>query len=279
MIETESFFQKHTKILVPAQSYDLKYDKRLIIPFMHKEKIGFVNNNGQIIVKPKYTMYYGECFSKNDYVKVTTMYIYGFPRKSNIISTYERPIYGLLNYKGEEILPLEYWQITSSLHTPTLFTVLKTDGNFGVVTSNGEIVVEYGKYDYIDGFDIHGLARVKLTITECDNSVKSKFGIINSRGNIVLPIEYDNIWNFYGKDYNSIIVEIDGHRKYISFNKLLMCKNNSYESMDSINYLETRRNRSYNEYEGYYAQDVAGYSDEDIDDAFDGEPDAYWNID
>ena len=27
------------------------------------------------------------------------------------------------------------------------------------------------------------------------------------------------------------------------------------------------------------AQDVAGYSDDVINDAFDGEPDAYWNID
>lgn len=33
------------------------------------------------------------------------------------------------------------------------------------------------------------------------------------------------------------------------------------------------------EYAGTYAHDVAGYSDEDIDTIFDGEPDAYWNID
>ena len=33
------------------------------------------------------------------------------------------------------------------------------------------------------------------------------------------------------------------------------------------------------EYAGTYAHDVAGFSDEDIDTIFDGEPDAYWNID
>ena len=37
--------------------------------------------------------------------------------------------------------------------------------------------------------------------------------------------------------------------------------------------------RHYEEYTGTYAQDVMGYSDEDINDAFDGDPDAYWNID
>jgi hypothetical protein len=35
----------------------------------------------------------------------------------------------------------------------------------------------------------------------------------------------------------------------------------------------------YGEYQGTYAQDIAGFSDDVINDAFDGEPDAYWNID
>ena len=36
---------------------------------------------------------------------------------------------------------------------------------------------------------------------------------------------------------------------------------------------------TYDRYRGSYAQDIAGWSDQDIDDAFDGDPDAYWNID
>jgi hypothetical protein len=35
----------------------------------------------------------------------------------------------------------------------------------------------------------------------------------------------------------------------------------------------------YGKYAGTYAQDIVGYSDDVIDDAFDGDPDAYWNID
>ena len=34
----------------------------------------------------------------------------------------------------------------------------------------------------------------------------------------------------------------------------------------------------YGEYEGSWAQDVEGFSDDVINDAFDGDPDAYWNI-
>ena len=36
---------------------------------------------------------------------------------------------------------------------------------------------------------------------------------------------------------------------------------------------------SYKNYRGTYAQDEMGYSDDDIDTIFDGDPSAYWNID
>jgi hypothetical protein len=36
---------------------------------------------------------------------------------------------------------------------------------------------------------------------------------------------------------------------------------------------------TYRRYNGSYVQDIEGWSDQDIDDVFDGNPDAYWNID
>ena len=36
---------------------------------------------------------------------------------------------------------------------------------------------------------------------------------------------------------------------------------------------------SYGKYEGTYAQECVGLSDDFIDDVLDGDPDAYWNID
>lgn len=35
----------------------------------------------------------------------------------------------------------------------------------------------------------------------------------------------------------------------------------------------------YGKYSGSYAQDVEGFDDDTIDSAFDGDPEAYWNID
>jgi hypothetical protein len=36
---------------------------------------------------------------------------------------------------------------------------------------------------------------------------------------------------------------------------------------------------TYDDYNGSYAQDQMGWSDQDINDVFDGDADAYWNID
>lgn len=48
--------------------------------------------------------------------------------------------------------------------------------------------------------------------------------------------------------------------------------NIKYKNMSYYDYDE-------DEYAVTYAHDVEGYSDEDIDAIFDGDPDAYWNID
>ena len=51
------------------------------------------------------------------------------------------------------------------------------------------------------------------------------------------------------------------------------CENNN----EGYDYFEEEK--TYENYNGSYAQDVEAWSDQDIDDVFDGDPDAYWNID
>ena len=54
------------------------------------------------------------------------------------------------------------------------------------------------------------------------------------------------------------------------------CKSMAYYDDD---YYDDYERPTYDRYNGSYAQDVEGYSDQEIDDIFDGDPDAYWNID
>ena len=188
--------------------------------------------------------------------------------------------------------------------------VQNRDFQFAVINSDGEVIVPFGKYAWIDGFD-SGLARVRTAgvrvndpnlcavindsinvidgkaLTAYYNDLKrshpdqlSRWGIINMDGEEVVPVKYDNVWNFFGKNRKSTIVENDGSRYKVRFSDL----------PGSVYYIEEEEGEAYGagyddygthygEYAGSYAQDVMGYSDDVIDDAFEGDPDMYWNID
>lgn len=51
-----------------------------------------------------------------------------------------------------------------------------------------------------------------------------------------------------------------------------------YNDDEDYNYYDGET-PTYEKYSGSYAQDEMGYSDDDIDTIFDGDPNAYWNID
>ena len=52
-----------------------------------------------------------------------------------------------------------------------------------------------------------------------------------------------------------------------------------YEDDDYDDYSHDYEEPTDDRYNGSYAQDEMGYRDDDIDTIFDGDPDAYWNID
>uniref|UniRef100_UPI004027CCBD WG repeat-containing protein n=1 Tax=Prevotella sp. TaxID=59823 RepID=UPI004027CCBD len=111
----------------------------------------------------------------------------------------------------------------------------------------------------------------------------AKWGIINEKGEEVLPLEYDSIWNFLDKGRLSTKVVKQGNEEEVFFHDLnpdiplpSWAVHNEYRN-DS--YSDETYGSHYGEYAGSYAQDVMGYSDDIIDDAFDSDPDAYRNID
>lgn len=266
---------QYTKILVPASSYNMVEDTRLLIPFTSGEKIGFANRDGIVVVKPKYTMYYGECYNEDDVIRVAVNYAYGFIRSGGRVASYQRPLFGLINSKGETLLEPTFFQLAPAIGDKQLFTAQNQKGQHGVLSADGEEIVPFGKYNWIDGFD-KGLARVKIWNSEGEG--KAKWGLIDETGKEVLPIEYDNIWNFYGKERDTTRVEKGNSAQDISLKEIL-CDEEDYEDYDSYEDDYDDYGTHYGEYAGTYAQDVAGYSDDVINDAFDGEPDAYWNID
>ncbi len=179
---------------------------------------------------------------------------------------------------GDNMMNEEYMRRIDNKDDLGYIKVAK-DIRYGVVRSSGEMVVPFGEYNWIDGFD-HGLARV----IGYDAAGRKKWGVIDETGELVVPMEYDSIRNFYGKNTQSISLVSGNTVRELAFADIVKEDNvtskteDNMMNEDDIWYLDDY-GREYGEYSGSYAQDVAGYSDDVINDAFEGDPEIYWNID
>lgn len=122
----------------------------------------------------------------------------------------------------------------------------------GVINMRKKVIVPFGRYDWIDSFD-HGLARVNRR----EGDYPPLWGIIDTKGEEVLEVRYDAIWNFAGKGRSNTTVEdYDGdyfeykfdlttHRMYpyipptrskrYSLNRM-NDEEDDYEPYESVNY-------------------------------------------
>ena len=83
-----------------------------------------------------------------------------------------------------------------------------------------EYIVPFRKYQWIGGF-WKGYARVMISLSP---SIR-QWGIINSSGDEVLPLEYKYIWDFYGRNTQSTTI-VKNNGETFDFS---LCKNQLIE--------------------------------------------------
>ena len=117
----------------------------------------------------------------------------------------------------------------------------------------------------------------------CYVKKNGKYGFINSIGEQVIPCVYDRLERIIWMDgVSSDCVMFNGQIGRIRKGEFIPTITiDSSEKGDRHYYrrLSNWERPTYERYAGSYAQDEMGYSDNDIDTIFDGDPSAYWNID
>jgi hypothetical protein len=176
--------------------------------------------------------------------------------------------------------------------------IQRSDYSWGVINDKGNEIVPFGKYGWIDGFDEHGLARVRTAklkddvvkaagqgIDLCEDDIwamhyftgdkvdaeKLKhpmWGIIDMEGNEVLPVEYDSIWNFFGKDRDTTKVEKDGQEYEFSLEDRNLI---SYDDEDNYYCYSGEEHYSSRELEEYTWDALTDGQYGDMPDDFDGD--------
>ena len=137
-----------------------------------------------------------------------------------------------------------------------------TGGRWGYVSVNGQIVIE-PSYEQAYSFS-DGMAAV---------NINGKWGFINVDGVIVVPCEYDKVESSFKEGKGKLIRD----RNVYVFDKNGKLVD-SYGNNDCIDdeqyYGYDFDTPTYNKYGGYN-----GYSDQAIDEAFEGDPSLTWNCD
>ena len=120
-------------------------------------------------------------------------------------------------------------------------------------------------------------------IEHCYVKKNDKYGFINSIGEQVIPCVYDRLESIIWMDgvcsdcaiFNGQI----GRIRKCEFIPTITIDSSEKGDREYYRRLSNWERPKYERYAGSYAQDEMGYSDNDIDTLFDGDPSAYWNID
>lgn len=134
------------------------------------------------------------------------------------------------------------------------FIEYKKNGKIGYVTPKG-IVISPEEYD-----------EISVAFSYFIVKKNEKYGVLDVLGKEYIPCIYDNL---YSKQNGAFVVIQNGKEETIT----------DKSSQSDIHIPYDYFHPTYERYGGSYAQDVEGYSDDDIDTIFDGDPSAYWNID
>lgn len=261
-------------IVHPVENHNFELDNRLLIPFIQYQKYGFMNKSKEVVVKPTYDFVLDAFHHERSLVRVCVLSSHAYLGTGGMIISHPRKLFGVLNTNGELIINCEYVGIQISddceyitLHHPVL--------GYSLIDRHGNMIIPNGVYNYMDGAD-HNLVRVYVVDKETH---EKQWGLVDTSGRVALPLEYTNIWNFHGKNRTSTTVEKGKDASRVFFDDLVVKESGepSYE-FDGGQYQDDYGTR-FGEFAGSYAQDVMGYSDDVINDAFDGDPDAYLNID
>lgn len=166
------------KIVVPFDGYNVETDNRYLIPCVKGGSFGFINKNGDVVIPAQFDYVLDDFLNEDSLVRVGRSYVRTYPRKTTDPAAYSYKRYGVLRSDGTLLIPIEYEGINMSIASRRII-LRSMDKGYAVVDFDGNIVVPFGKYGYIKGFNI-GIARVKK------NASDSEWQMIDENGNEII---------------------------------------------------------------------------------------------
>ena len=104
-------------------------------------------------------------------------------RKEQLLNIYEdNGLYGAKDQNGQIVITAQYTEMYQ--FSCGLSLVRNSQYQYAYIDYDNNIVIPFGVYSWCEPRFVCGYARV----------LKDKWGIINTRGDLIIPLKYDKIW-------------------------------------------------------------------------------------
>lgn len=127
----------------------------------------------------------------------------------------ENGLFGAKNQNGIVAIPPQYMEMQP--FSCGLSLVRNHQYQYAYINKDNNQVVPFGIYKWCDPLFVCGFARV---VKYDSFSEKEKWGIIDTLGNIVVPLKYDKIWVIKEEYIFSIKAFIDGKEEILNLHQL-----------------------------------------------------------
>ena len=234
MEENEKWLSDVATIL--EGNYTIHLESRDIVSFNTKQEIIEISKEGKIGLMTK------DC-------KIIVPTIYDGIRSYSIESRtiifekiighkqFEKKV-GVATFSGDILLEAKYDEIT---YIDNKRYIVRLNYQYAVINQEGNLIVDFGKYDYIDYF-VHGLSRVKKG---------NKWGIINKYGYEFLSPKFDEIWKLKDEMSTTKVI-FQGEEFYLCIDKCpsgIRGTMEDYMRMSEIQILFKYKNQKYKKLE------------------------------
>ena len=158
-------------------------------------KYGFVNLSGDVVIRPEYNT----IFSFKETTGTANVSQRGQDRRS---------IYGVIDKNENIVMPFTH---DSIFHVqPNLFAI-KKDKKWGYINVKKEVIADF---IYGGSYSTHPLPSGLCVVVKGEDQDK-KFGLIDEKGQIILPVSYDRIYQVSSVMEDLIAVSKDGQVGFV----------------------------------------------------------------
>lgn len=140
-------------------------------------------------------------------------------------------LFGAKDGKGDVIIPFLYKEMYP--FSCDLSMVRNQKYQYAYINQSNEEIIKFGQYSWCDSRFVCGYARV---VKYCTFEQKDKWGIIDTKGNIIIPLEYDKIWALKEGYLHEIKAFKDDEELKIN---LVMISSKTRALLDGLSYIAT----------------------------------------